>query len=337
MSMRRLVLLATATLLLCPIVDADAAAPAPTVVAQIKLPTEPVGGLMAFGSIWALSDLNTAWLTRIDPTTNRPTGSVFLGYGEVGGDDLALRPVTAADGSLWVSRSFRNDVVRVSPTLLTITKRIKVGRSPAGIAAIDGAVFVADSRQSELSKINPRTNRVVAGIPVGRQHDFSGGPYQLRSYDHLLWVTVPATKRLLEINPRSNRIVRRNRLGPAIGCGELLPAPHGFWMNDVVCSQSVFRFDTRSHRVTATYTASSDGCFYGATVFDGHLVTEESPLVNDDCVEVRFVQRNIDTGVAVQQTDIRAGVSFNLETVDGSLWAVDDTHIIRFADPWSAT
>jgi YVTN family beta-propeller protein len=83
--------------------------------------------------------------------------------------------------------SLRDDaVVRIDPGSRSVTARIPVGPSPAGIALGTGSVWVANSGDGTVTRINPNTDRVQATIAVG------GSPQALTVADGRVWVTVDA-------------------------------------------------------------------------------------------------------------------------------------------------
>lgn len=327
--MKRLVVLAAALATLV-LPTAPAAATSPHVTAKIHVHPGLTGEFAAFGSVWALSSFNTAWLTRIDPSTNSVTGRVFLGWGEVNGDDPISTPIAADAGSLWVARYFRNDVLRIDPNRMRITARIPVGRTPSDVAAVNGAVFVADSHQSAISRISPRTNRVVKTIRVGAADDFNGGPYQLFTQHHLLWATLPSTRHVVAVDPRTNRVVQRENVRPAQACGYLAPAPDGFWLVDEECSSSAYRYDLTSHRVVASYTPDP-GCESGHGVYRGHLYVLFSAFDDSTqtCEPSTLEQRDIRTG-ALQHSVQLDFFAINPVGMFGDLWVFDThNHVIR--------
>ena len=93
----------------------------------VAVPKEASALFAAFGSVWGLTEGNSSTLQRIDPRTDKVTGTVDLGYGESGGNSIAHTGIAAAGGSLWVSEYFYNEVLRVDPSRLRVVKRIDVG------------------------------------------------------------------------------------------------------------------------------------------------------------------------------------------------------------------
>jgi YVTN family beta-propeller protein len=282
-------------------------------------PTHEVGG---FGAVWVLSQGNVSYVSRVDATTNRVTAVVRLGYGELEGangyDPLAI-PITAGSGAVWTSDFFSNQVTRIDPSTAKIVARIDVGRSPTGIVAAFGDVFVANWQDASVSRIDPRVNRVVATIPVGDPSDFSGGPYSLALINGALWATVPALQEVVRIDPSSDRVSAVEHVAPALACGELLPAPHGLWINDANCSNTESRYDLSTHRVVASFTVST--CLLGAAVLDGYLYTAEDRYYpkQGSCFGGSLVKRSLTTGEELASLPVGPH-AFNVFAVAGDLW-----------------
>jgi YVTN family beta-propeller protein len=126
------------------------------VVKVIKVGVEP-NGLSAIGRYLWITDHTAGKLLRLDPRTNKVTGSVTLA-----GADW----VTAAAGSLWVSQE-TNQIARVDPMSLKVLARVPVQRNPLGSAVVEGKLWVPCIDSSVIVVIDPRTAKVVRTIPGG--------------------------------------------------------------------------------------------------------------------------------------------------------------------------
>jgi YVTN family beta-propeller protein len=126
------------------------------VVKTIRVGVEPNGLSAIGGSLW-VTDHTLGKLVRIDPRTNRVTGSVDLP-----GADW----VTEADGSLWVSEE-TNVVARVDPATLKVLARVPVKRNPLGSAVVRGRLWVPCIDGGAVVVIDPRTTKVVRTFPAG--------------------------------------------------------------------------------------------------------------------------------------------------------------------------
>jgi streptogramin lyase len=126
------------------------------VVKSIKVGGEP-NGLSAIGRfIWA-TDYRGGKLLRIDPRTNRVTGTVALP-----GADW----VTGQNGSLYVSQE-ANAVTRVDARTLKVLGSAKVKRNPLGSAIVKGQLWVPCIDSGVIVVVDPSTMKVVQEFPAG--------------------------------------------------------------------------------------------------------------------------------------------------------------------------
>jgi DNA-binding beta-propeller fold protein YncE len=126
------------------------------VVRTIKVGVEPNGLSAIGGSLW-VTDHTAGKLIRIDPRTNRVTGTVALP-----GADW----VTEAAGSLWVSEE-TNVVARVDPATLEVLDRVPVKRNPLGSAVVGGQLWVPCIDSGVVVVVDPKTAKVVRTFPAG--------------------------------------------------------------------------------------------------------------------------------------------------------------------------
>jgi hypothetical protein len=133
------------------------------------------GGGMAIGhgAVWLVGEQRfhgrlDAVLERIDPTTNRLTGTIPLG-GRLGADVMAHGPF------VWSVISTQNGsrIVKVDPATNRVVARIPLeGSSPRRIFAADGAIWVYDTQglqgapNGTLRRIDPSTGMVVDTVPL---------------------------------------------------------------------------------------------------------------------------------------------------------------------------
>lgn len=120
------------------------------VVKTIKVGVEP-NGLTAYrGYLW-VTDHTAGKLLRIDPQTNRVTGTLALP-----GADW----VTGLGGSVYVSQE--TDVVtRVDVKTLKATGVVKVARNPLGSAVVGTELWVPCIDANKIVVVDPRSMRVV--------------------------------------------------------------------------------------------------------------------------------------------------------------------------------
>ena len=126
------------------------------VVKTIKVGVEP-NGLSAIGSYLWVTDHTAGKLLRLDPRTNRVTGTVALP-----GADW----VTGFGGSLYVSQE-TNVVARVDARTLKVLGRVKVHRNPLGSAIVSKQLWVPCIDSNDIVIVDPSTMKVVKTIAAG--------------------------------------------------------------------------------------------------------------------------------------------------------------------------
>jgi streptogramin lyase len=126
------------------------------VVQTIKVGVEP-NGLSAIGRYLWVTDHTAGKLIRVDPRTNRVTGSVALP-----GADW----VTGSGNSLFVSQE-TNRVTRVDARTLEVLGSAKVKRNPLGSAIVRGSLWVPCIDSGVIVVVDPATMRVVRTLPAG--------------------------------------------------------------------------------------------------------------------------------------------------------------------------
>lgn len=113
---------------------------------ETNLGTIPAAVAVGGGSVWAASSgfpvlKSVVW--RLDPTNLVVTQTTFFGH-YVGSGPPTL-DLAFGDGALWVASYDDGTVVRIDPTSGNVTKVIRVGGHPSGIAVGGGRVWVTVS------------------------------------------------------------------------------------------------------------------------------------------------------------------------------------------------
>lgn len=152
------------------------------VVKTIRVGAEP-NGLAAIGSSVWVTDHTKGKLLRLDPRTNRVTGSVSLP-----GADW----VTGFGGSLYVSQE-TNVVTRVDARTLKVLGRARVPRNPLGSAIVGKQLWVPCIDANEIDVLDPATLKVVA------RRTTAGGPIAVLSAFGHAWVTQSTGTKLLRL------------------------------------------------------------------------------------------------------------------------------------------
>jgi YVTN family beta-propeller protein len=140
------------------------------VAATIRLPGSPYGFLVADGhAVWAASAHAGSVIWRIDPRSNRQTGTVT-------GQLIAPIGLALGFGSLWVADLDAKTIDRVNPSNGRIVARLRVGGYPIRLGIGSGSVWVRDDtgrvlRINPLRKVDrtwfsPSRARVVCGRQV---------------------------------------------------------------------------------------------------------------------------------------------------------------------------
>jgi streptogramin lyase len=121
------------------------------VVKKVKVGAEP-NGLTAYrGALW-VSDHALGKVVRIDPQTNRVTGTV-----RAAGADW----ITGLGDSIYVSQE-TNRVSRISVRTLKVTGTAKVARNPLGSAIVGNELWVPCIDANQVVVVDPSTMRVLA-------------------------------------------------------------------------------------------------------------------------------------------------------------------------------
>jgi streptogramin lyase len=261
-----------------------------------------------------------ATLVRIDPATNAITGSLKLRKGIPAGNGISVFSMAVAGGSIWVVAYFEDQVLRIDPATMTITAAIRVGRSPASIVSDGRSLWVALQTGRAVIRIRPAQARVVQRIHVGSKQDTSDGPWQLAYDDGHLLASMPSSGRVARINPRSSTVRYDAVGGDAARCARVLPVRGGYWLDDTECSNSYYRWDARTGRITVVVTP--DRPAFGSAVVNNKLYTGEFDCTDSGCTEGHLVKRNAVTGTAL------ADHGFGIEALlphfaAGSFWVAD--------------
>jgi virginiamycin B lyase len=97
--------------------------------------------------VWTLN-ANTASVTKIDPQTRGVMATIPLGVGR------APSSLAVGSGAVWVSNRGDGTVTRVDPDTYE-TESIRVGNSPAGLAAVGNEVWVTVQPSLAGAKMAP--------------------------------------------------------------------------------------------------------------------------------------------------------------------------------------
>jgi YVTN family beta-propeller protein len=268
--------------------------PGPIVKATIRTGLQPCGEVEGAGAVW-ISTFISGTLERIDPATNRVTGTVGIG----------AQPCGLAYGfdSVWINGYGTNSVERVDPHALKLAAHIPVGNAPFDVLVAAGSVWTTNNGDANVSRIDPATNAVATTIPIG------AGTAGLAFAGGAVWVgTTGTSDAVFRIDPASEAVTR-------IPIGE--PGPAWFSSRDdelwvTTLGNNALRIDPSSSRVTAKVRVGL-GPKDGVVDARGLLWT---PNLNGDSVSI------VDTATAALVATIRVGsMPFVLNDGFGDIWS----------------
>ena len=156
--------------------------------------------------------------------------------------------VVPALKSVYASVTHNHEVAVLDTEKLTVSKRIKDGKFPDGLAYSPEThkVFVSDEAGGVETVIDTQRNERVNTIQMGGEV----GNTQYDPVSHLIYACVQTRNEFVEINPETDKIQARYHLSG----GE---HPHGFYMDDqngkayIACEgdNKLLVFDMKNHSV----------------------------------------------------------------------------------------
>lgn len=165
------------------------------------------------GGVWVVSTSNE--LIKIDPATNEVVGSWPLPSGAAA--------VRAGLGSLWVTVSTADQVLRIDPTDPTSQTPIDVGSFPRFLAVGEDAVWVMNQRDGSVTRV-AADGSVVATIKLSAP--IQGGDIAVGGGS--VWVQ-PGGDLLVQIDPATNEVVAT--YGPRSGSGSVAADGRAVWVS----------------------------------------------------------------------------------------------------------
>jgi hypothetical protein len=194
-------------------------------------------------------------------------------------------------GSVWVTVSKNNEIVRVDPVRNVVQARIPVDKEPCyGIGIGEDRVWVLNCQGKTLTRINPKTNAVDMRVPVKID---DGGEGSIAVGDRYVWYASNENghaNMLSQVEIKTGRKLK----GVAVGkdTGEVMPAFGSVW---AISSGegNVYRVDPMTKKVTAMitvaegprFTAEGAGSLWVLTQSDGN-VTRIDPATNKVVSEI---------------------------------------------------
>jgi streptogramin lyase len=231
-----------------------------------------------------------------DPSSRPSTPSYVVASLEAGAKPCA---VEGGFGSVWVSVSGDDVVLRIDPQTHKVLARIKTDFAPCGIAVGAGSIWVENYGGASVSRIDPATNEAEE-IDVGE------APYDVTYADGAAWTTDHGDNTATRIDGRTGKTrtieVGADPVGVAPGRGAV-------WVTNQT-DGTLSRIDTRTLRVRTrevgvqpSWTAWGGGALW---------VAERNGMVRLDAVTGRVAGR-----VALP------GQPNDGDIADGTVWVAD--------------
>jgi virginiamycin B lyase len=156
-------------------------------------------------------------LVRVDPIINRADPDLWpLPEGAAG--------ARAGLGSLWVTVTPTDALLRISPADPRISQAIKVGDGPRFLAIGEGAVWVMNQGAGSVSRVDAG-GAVVASIPVS-DVPIRGGDIAVGGGS--VWVRIEQDL-VVRIDPATNTVTAR--YGPPSGSGSVAADADAVWVS----------------------------------------------------------------------------------------------------------
>lgn len=280
-------------------------AAAPTTVTPVTVGVQPCAEIGAFGSVW-VANYGSATLSRVDPATNKVTGTVKVGSEPCG--------LAAGAGSVWVDGYGTDTVERVDPQTLKRSRAIPAGPAVWDVAFDGRYVWADDNANGAIVKIAPGRNAVVRRFHTGDH------PAGLALAAGSLWVgsNGPLDRRFFRISLATGRITR-------IAPGCVRPAyfavskTSDVWVTCVgngITRGLALRIDPRTNRVLARVRV-------GISPGDGAIDTQGRVWIPN---KGEGTVSRIDPATnRVVETVKVGGAPFVLNEAFGDIWAPDNT------------
>lgn len=165
------------------------------------------------GGVWVVSTANE--LIKVDPVTNQVAGSWPLPSGAAA--------VRAGLGSLWVTISTADQVLRIDPADPTSQTPIDVGGYPRFLAVGEDAVWIMNQRDGSVTRV-AADGSVVTTIKVATR--IQGGDIAVGGGS--VWVQ-PGGELLIRIDPATNEVIAT--YGPRSGSGSVAADDSAVWVS----------------------------------------------------------------------------------------------------------
>ena len=305
------------------VVTSTAHVPQLSIQATIPVGSLGMGITSADGAVWVVTISPKAQLLRIDPASNTVTATLDLPGRNGPGDNSWL---AYGGGSLWISRTYAEEIDHVSIAPLMITARIRVA-DPFDVAYGFGSVWVPQFRTSTWSRIDPSTNTVVTTAQAT-------GPTSVVTDAGSVWVLAHAVGQVLRIDPSTRAVIATTVLSD--GPERIVAGFGSLWMADPEVA-AINRIDEktgkqsteillRTSELEAPLVVAAGGGY--VWVGGDHFLSRIDPHTNRLTAGLTLPYDNKVCGPATAYLCI-GGVTY----ANGSVWVVDWNHgqVLRVA------
>ncbi|HVM40197.1 MAG TPA: hypothetical protein VM618_05390 [Acidimicrobiia bacterium] len=173
-----------------------------TVVHEAALPHQMNDVAVGAGGVWMVgTDFRNeerppqGTLVRLDPATGRVTDRLDLGEG-------APSSVAVGHGSVWVTDSREDRVLRIDPEDVEVDRSIAVSGGPTSVAIDRRWAWVASPTTGVVHRIDPQTNVPSERVATG------GLPSVVAAGGGVVWVSNYADEDLAVVDPDAVEVER---------------------------------------------------------------------------------------------------------------------------------
>jgi streptogramin lyase len=260
--------------------------------------TGPLPGAVSYG-------LGHLWLTQpLDGDIETPTNAVERISTSTGivhrfSPGLAAVDAITADGSVWVTKYYNDQVWRLDPLTGRVIAAITVSLQPEQITFYVGHIWVCNHHGHAVSEIDPHTNRVIRTINVGLRQFFVG-PNDVFGADGSIWVHSINLGRYQRIDPATGRVVATLAAGLQTCTGPIPAQP--IW--EAEDQKHLQRIDPATNSICTV--ATTAGLFNQVIMTAGRLWVVGDLVVTDPDYglgKTAFIQeRDLRTGAPIHRT-----------------------------------
>jgi streptogramin lyase len=168
---------------------------------------------------------NEAALTRFNPKTGAEEAKIPLPSPSSG--------VTAAFGSVWVTRTAGNELYRIDPETDQISATISVNSQPRFLASGEGSIWVLNQGDGTVQRVDGQSGEILATIEANAAGE--GGDITVGGGS--VWVTTMMVP-VIRIDPETNSFAGKFKRPSGVYLGDAIRYGAGsLWIS----GNSIFR------------------------------------------------------------------------------------------------